>query len=216
MSMELTNAFVQKASGILTIKPEVYDTKGYVMFDDGGVEIEVGEFLYGLTRLLKPTDVLTTGIYSGISDMYIAQALRDNNLGTITALEYEQAHLKRAKDLWIRVGVSDRIVPVLTDSLSFTPSGPYQLLFLDTEPSQRFTELVTFFPFLEPGGFVFLHDLHHHLGQESTPDQPPNWPWGALPKEIIEWIHNGELRPWYFTNPRGMTGFQKKKEGDWY
>ena len=40
------------------------DTKGYSAFNDAGIEVETGEFLYALTRLLKPTAVLETGTHS--------------------------------------------------------------------------------------------------------------------------------------------------------
>jgi len=36
----------------LTPQPEVTNPE-YSMYDDGGVEVEVGEFLYGLVRILK-------------------------------------------------------------------------------------------------------------------------------------------------------------------
>ena len=215
--MNTTNYLFDKAGTLIKRQPEVRDNeeKGYEMADDGGVEIEVGEFLYGLIRLLKPTRVLTTGIYTGISDMYIAQGLKDNNYGVSTALEIDETHLERAKKLWEKVGVSEYIFPQHMKSLDFEPYGVYQFMFLDTEPHLRFHELVKFYEYLEPGGFVFLHDLHNHLGQETIPGQEPFWPWGELPKEIKEWIKNGDLKPWYFPNPRGMTGFQKKKDTDY-
>lgn len=56
------------------------------MQDDGGVEIETGEFLWGLTRILKPKHVLTTGVYTGISDMYIAQGLKTMVLDSLQLL----------------------------------------------------------------------------------------------------------------------------------
>lgn len=214
--MDLSRKFEQLSQGMIKLQPEVRDDgRGFFMFDDGATEVETSEFLYGVTRILKPQRVLTTGIYTGISDMYIAQGLKDNGYGKSTALEFEPQHLNRARELWKRTRVEDWIDSRLISSLDFQPEGMYQLMFLDTEPDIRFKELVKFYDHLEPGGFVLLHDLHHHLGQETIPGQVENWPWGKLPSEIVNWIDRGELRPWYFPNPRGMSGFQKKKEGDW-
>jgi predicted O-methyltransferase YrrM len=213
----LTEKLVADSQGMLTVAPEVRDNegKGFLMFDDGGVEVEVGEFLYGLTRLIKPKRVLTTGIYTGISDMYIGQGLKDNGYGESTALEFDATHLNRAMELWGRVGMGNYVKPRLMKSLDFQAEGTYQLLFLDTEPDLRFAELIKFYPHLESGGFVFIHDLHHHLGQEVIEGHEPYWPWGKLPEEIREWLRRGDLKPWHFPNPRGLVGFQKKKEGDY-
>lgn len=217
----LTETLVKDSQGMLTLKPEVCDNEnnGFLMFDDGGVEIEVGEFLYGLTRIIKPKRVLTTGIYTGISDMYIAQGLKDNaNGGFITALEIENQHLERAKELWLKVKTSGVINPFLMNSLDFKSNTTYQLMFLDTEPQIRFQELVKFYPYLEPGGFVFIHDAPRNLSQGNVnPDHPEisSWPFGDLPNEIKNWVKDKELIPWHFPNPRGLVGFYKARSDDY-
>lgn len=214
--MSVTDYLFEKAGGLIHNLPEVRDDgRGYRMVDDGAVEVEVGEFLHGLTRLLKPMRVLTTGIYTGISDMYIAQGLKDNGYGMSTALEFEVQHFNRAVELWKQTQVRDYISPILTSSLEFSPVGEYDLMFLDSEPDIRFAELVKFYPHLSPGGFVFIHDLHHHLGQEQIPGHEFAWPYGPLPQEIKDWMTAGDLVPWYFPNPRGLTGFRKAKKGDY-
>ena len=43
----------------------------YTCFNYGGVETEVGEFLYGLVRMLKPRNVFETGTHHGVSSSYI-------------------------------------------------------------------------------------------------------------------------------------------------
>ena len=114
----ITKMFEDKL-GIKTV-PEVSDPTGqYSMWDDGGCESDVGIFLYGFVRMLKPKRILSTGIYSGISDMYIAQALKDNGFGRTTALEYEQFHIDRARKLWEQMGVSPQITSINSASLTF-------------------------------------------------------------------------------------------------
>jgi len=215
----LTTNLIEDSQGMLKIVPEVRDDgKGYLMFDDGGVEVEVGEFIYGMVKILKPVRVLTTGIYTGISDMYIAQALKDNEIGHSDAIEYESFHIERAKRLWQAVGVADRITPHHCSSLDFETTYQYQFMFLDTEPHLRFSELVRFYPNLDPGGYVFIHDLPPNLTQGNmNPDHPEyaSWPFGPLPKDIIQWVWQDKLRVIHFPNPRGMVGFYKVKEDDY-
>lgn len=219
--MNITDYLFDKAGGLITRHPEVRDNekKGYEMADDGGVELEVGEFLYGLTRLIKPKHVLTTGIYTGISDMYIAQGLIDNhNGGFSTALEIDETHLKRAKELWLKTETSGVINPFLMKSLNFKPNKTYDLMFLDTEPQIRFQELVNFYPYLEPGGYVGIHDTPRNLCQGNVnPDHPEisSWPFGDLPVEIKNWLRDGDLVKIQFPNPRGLTFFYKQTKDDY-
>ena len=207
---------------MITIKsvPEIRDDgRGYKMIDSGGVEIEVSQFLWGLIRILKPKRCLTTGIYTGISDLYIADALKENGYGYTDALEYEPKHIERANSLWNEYAVDSYIKPHLISSLDFNPEGVYEFMFLDTEPQIRFAELVKFYPHLVEGGYVFIHDLEGHLGQEDirNPDHPDfkYWPWGELPREIQKWLREDQLRMMSFPNPRGMVGFYKVKGKDY-
>ncbi|HEX8965493.1 MAG TPA: class I SAM-dependent methyltransferase [Patescibacteria group bacterium] len=217
--MNVTDYLVEKSGGMLNPVKEVRDDgREYKMQDDGGVELEVGEFLYGLTKLLKPQRVLTTGIYTGISDMYIAQALKENGFGNSTALEFEVSHLNRARELWKRVDVNHIIDSRLTPSLDFKSEGLYQLMFLDTEPNLRFHELVRFFPHLDEGGYVFIHDAPRNLTQGNVnPDHPEieSWPFGNLPEEIKQWVREDKLRPIHFPNPRGLVGFYRPHKDDY-
>lgn len=211
----LTDYLIGRSGGLIKTYPEVLDEgKGYWMFDDGGVEVEVGEFLHGLVKVLKPKRVLTTGVYTGISDMYIAQGLVENGYGASTALEFDSYHLNRAKDLWKRVGVDGVVTGVLGPSLDFQPEGQYELMFLDTEPNLRFKELVKFYDFLAPGGFVFIHDLHRHMSQEPNSEHGFGHPFGELPTKIKSWVKDRELNPIHFPTPRGFMGFYKRDPRD--
>lgn len=216
--MSVTKELFELAQGMITKSPEVLDNEDrrYEMVDTGAVEVEVGEFLYGLTRLIKPIQVLTTGVFTGVSDMYIAKGLLDNGYGYTTALEIEQTHLDRARELWKKTQVIDHIQSQRIPSLDFQPKDDdfYQLMFLDSEPHLRFAELVKFYDHLTPGGFVLIHDLHNHLSQQPNEEHGFGSPFGRLPIELDHWIMDGSLKPWYFPNPRGMVGFQKRKGGE--
>lgn len=189
--------------------------EGYEMADSGAVECEVGEFLYGLARVLKPERVLTTGVYTGLSDLYLAQAIKDNGRGHIWAVEYEAQHVARAKRLWQRCGVEEHITVVFMDSRFFVPSGEYQLMFLDTEPDLRFGEMERFYPHLAPGGFVGIHDLPRSFCQNRVVDGQEGWPFGPFPERLARLVRAGELSPFHLPNPRGCVFFYKRHRMDY-
>lgn len=205
---------------ILPILPEVRDEgKGYHMVDDGGVEIEVGEFLWGLVKILKPHHVLTTGIYTGVSDSYIGLALKENGFGMSDAIEFEEKHIVKAKELFLKLKINDCITTHFMSSLDFQPVTTYQLIFLDTEPEIRFKELEKFYLFLDEGGFIGIHDTPRNLCQGNVnPEHPKfkSWPFGDVPDQMKYWIINGDLTPIYFPNPRGLSFFYKPKDEDYY
>lgn len=190
----------------------------YHSFDDGGVECQVGELLYSLVRMLRPSRTLETGLYSGISLMYVAMALQDNQKGHAESIEYEQFHLKRSKERIVRMGLQDFVTLIQEDARKFVPQGTYDFIFLDTEPALRFEELVRFFPHLAEGGIVLIHDTPRNLCQGNVnPDHIDfeSWPFGNLPEEIRQWLRSGELVKMNFPNPRGLTLFYKKHSGDY-
>ena len=216
----LTKYLAEKGRGLIKLEPEVSDNEdqGYLAFDDGGVEVEVGELLYGLIRILKPKEVLTTGIYSGISDMYIGQALEDNQSGISTALEFEQYHINRALELWTRTGVAHRIFPIHTSSLDYVPDRQYQFILLDTEPGIRFQELEKFYPFLDEGGYLAIHDLPPTFCQGNiNPDHPEikSYPFGDVPEMMQELMKSGKLVKVQLSSPRGFALFYKPRERDY-
>jgi len=196
--------------------PEVTD-KRFSMVDDGAVEVETGELLYGFIKRLKPTNVLSTGTYTGISDLFIAKGLQDNGFGHLTALEYEQVHIDRANKLWREAGVYEYITSVKTDSLQFQPDRQYQFMFLDTELHLRFHELVKFFEYLDEGGYIFVHDMPRTLCQGNVNKDHPdfkNWPVGELPPEFKYILNEGRLKSFYFCGARGLVGFYKPHKDD--
>lgn len=214
----LTEQLIEKSNGMLSLRQEISNPY-YSANDDGGVEYETGEFLYGLVRLLKPENILETGTYTGISALYMAQAMKDNGKGSMITLEIEKGHKDRAEKLWNNCGISQYVVCLLGESLRLEPHSIYDLLFLDSEPQLRFQELVKFYPALREGGYILIHDLFGHMGQEDiiNPDHPEIrfWPWGELPDQIKEWLKTDKLRVIPLPTPRGMVMLYKTKESDY-
>lgn len=189
--------------------------EGYHAFNSGGVECEVGEFLYGLVRMIKPNRVLETGTHQGISAAYIGQALKDNGSGLLTTIEYIPENVQIAT-MRIKVLELDEFIYVhFGDALKYIIGEKFDLILLDTEPHTRFKELIRFFPMLNEGGYVFIHDLHRHMSQIQQENLEFGWPFGALPDELKRLVTLGYLRPFHFGTPRGLTGFYKVGKEDY-
>lgn len=216
---KLTADLLERTRGLIKIEPEVSDPSGpYSCYDSGAVECEIGEFLWGLVRMLKPLRCLSTGVYTGVSDLYISQGLKDNGFGHLTALEVENTHKSRAEKLWRLADLESFVECKLEDSLSFQPEGQYDLMFLDSEPHLRFAELERFYPFLRPGGYIGIHDCPPSMCQGNiNPDHSEikSYPFGDIPTDMANWIKTSKLVKFHLPNPRGSTWFYKPKEDDY-
>jgi predicted O-methyltransferase YrrM len=198
------------------IAVEVSDSKqDYSMFNDGGVECETGEFLYAFMRILKPKLVLETGTHKGIGAAYMGFGLKHNGFGELHTYEFLENHYQDTKQLLKGLGLDDSVRIHKMDVAALVPQEKFDFIFLDTEPQTRFAELIQFFPALNPGGYVFIHDLHRHMHQIPNEEHGFAWPYGKLPPEIIKLVKEDKLRPFHFPTPRGLTGFYKTREDDY-
>lgn len=209
--MSITEDLV--SAGILEVVPEPTDNR-FQMVNTGSVEVEVGEFLYALVRLIKPFRILETGTYKGVSAMYMALGLRDNGRGSLETIEFAEEHFDEASKLWTDVGVDDLVTLHKQDIREFKTDKEYDMVFLDSEPGMRFDEVVRFFKHTVPGGFILVHDLHHHLSQHPH-EKFFGWPYGKIKREMVEWLQDDELRAVSFPTPRGFTLFYKTKADDY-
>lgn len=190
----------------------------YTMFNDGGVETAVGEFLYGLVRMMKPEYVFETGTHHGISSSYMGLALKDNGKGLLTTVEIDKDCIKISKEQWSRLGVEKYICVDKDYSLEYDVEYDCDLMFLDSEPYYRFQELRRFFPRLKPGGYAFIHDAPRNLCQGNfNPDHPEfkSWPFGDINQDVKNWVLDHDLMPFHFGTPRGLVGFYKRHPSDY-
>lgn len=182
---------------------------GFSSFNDAGVECETGEFLYSMVRILKPKFVLETGTHVGVGASYMGLALEDNNHGELITIEFIPELREQAVKRFERIGLSHRIHSLLNDVQYYQTEDKFDLILLDTEPQTRFREFLQFAGNLNPGGFIFIHDLHPHMQQIDNPEHGFAWPYGRIPAPIIQAVFNGAFRPMHFKTPRGLTGFYK-------
>lgn len=190
-------------------------TSSFSSFNDAGIEVETGEFLYSLVRLLKPKNVLETGTHWGVGATYMGMALLDNDFGHLDTVEFlSDIHFranKRIHDMQLERFVTCHY----GDVANFVPSNTYQLILLDTEPQTRFAELQKFWDSLDEGGFVFIHDLHRHMHQIPNEEHGFAWPYGPVTDFMKELVRTGKARPFHFSTPRGFTGFYKVSSQDY-
>lgn len=187
----------------------------YSSFNDAGIEVETGEFLYSMTRLLKPDRVLETGTHWGISASYMAMALKDNNKGELDTIEFLPEIWKVADKRFKTLKIDNIVNNLKMDVKDFKPDNNYKLILLDTEPQLRFNELIRFYPYLDEGGFVFIHDLHRHMHQIPNEEHGFAWPFGQIPLQLKIFIREERLKPLHFDTPRGLTGFYKPHSKDY-
>lgn len=194
------------APKLLKMETELNRTDSWQMFNTGGVEVEVGEFLYGLARMTKPERILETGTHFGISTAFMAMALRENGFGKITTIEFMIANTNKARALSSALGL-EAYVTFITDYVeNFTPAVTFDMMLLDTEPRFRLGEMMRFWPNLNPGGVLIIHDCHPHMHQMDT---DVNWAYGVMPQEIKDLMLSHELQSFHWRTPRGLYICQK-------
>lgn len=200
--MRLTNEFITKTDR-LKIRPEEHN-KRWSMLNNESPEMEVCEFLYSLTRLLKPERVLETGGGTGNSSAYIAQGLKENGNGHVEVLEPYPTSFKIASKLWRDLGVSEYILLLTKTSFDY-PLGTqrFQMMFLDSEPSCRFSEVKKFYPSLDPGGIILIHDLKYKWGGE----------WEDFETLFGDKLRFFDLQVISLETPRGLVMMQKTRPG---
>lgn len=205
--MNLTK-YIEKKTGLKVIQEPT--NIEYTCFNTGGVESEVGEFLYGLVRVIKPDNILETGTHKGIASSYMALALKENNKGHLDTIEFDPQHYEEDHHMWNSLSISNYITLYDMKSENFTTDKIYDLVLLDTEPDIRFEEFIQFYNSVKQGGIIIIHDLHPHLGLSNiTAHGMEHFPFGDFRKYIGDFILKHEVQVINLPTPRGITIFQK-------
>jgi predicted O-methyltransferase YrrM/glycosyltransferase involved in cell wall biosynthesis len=134
------------------------------MFDGFTAEVEVLDFIYALTRLVKPRHVLETGTWLGWTSCAIARALSENGFGHLTTFEIN----KDARETAVRniesAGLSSAVTSLLQSSMEFTPDGELDMALFDSDLALRVAEFERFRPWFSKGALVIFHDTAPHHG----------------------------------------------------
>jgi predicted O-methyltransferase YrrM len=125
-----------------------------------------GNLLYALVRAARPTTVVEFGTSYGISTLYLAAAVRDNEIGHVTTTELSATKVKAARANIEAAGLSDLVTVLERDALTTlatvgaTVGGPIGLALLDGWKEMCLPVLRLLEDRLAPGALV--------VGDDST------------------------------------------------
>lgn len=149
-------------------------------------ETEVGDFLFGLTRLLKPTVVVETGCHDGTTSFKIAEAIKANKYGSFLTCDIEEHYVVSLRTEAVKRGLSidaqcmrgHQLIQKCTFiDLAFLDSGGNR----EIEVSLALKKMSRF-------GVIALHDTAPHQMGSSIPTR-------------------FQMPSIYFNTPRGLTLF---------
>jgi predicted O-methyltransferase YrrM len=143
--------------------PECPHPERWSMYDSMTAEAEVLEFLRTLVTTVKPDLVVETGTFSGISTLWIAEALKRNGRGRVITCEFDPVVYAKAKSRIQESGLADWIVCRNESSLEMKIEGTIDLFFSDSDMPVREQEVRRYLPQINPFGLIVMHDASSHL-----------------------------------------------------
>jgi predicted O-methyltransferase YrrM len=128
------------------------------------VNDEVGTILYTICRVLRPDNVVETGVASGVSTSYFLCALEQNRKGRLHSIDFSTWEPETGwiipdylKHRWeLSIGRSSEHLPQLLDRL-----GEIQVFFHDSEHTYQnmIWEYNLAWTALKPGGVLLSHNI---------------------------------------------------------
>lgn len=135
------------------------------MYDSMTAEVEVLEFLRTLVTTIKPSLVVETGTFMGVSTLWIAEALRLNGFGKIITCEQDAKLFDAARQKFDASELRDLIELRNESSLEMKVDGAIDLFFSDSDMPIREREVRRYLPQISPFGVILMHDASSHLKQ---------------------------------------------------
>jgi predicted O-methyltransferase YrrM len=145
--------------------PECPHPERWSMYDSMTAEVEVLEFLRTLVTTIKPSLVVETGTFMGVSTLWIAEAMRLNGFGRIVSCEYDPKVFAAAKEKIDASEFRDLIDLRNESSLEMKVDGTIDLFFSDSDMPIREQEVRRYLPQISPFGVILMHDASSHLKQ---------------------------------------------------
>jgi predicted O-methyltransferase YrrM len=112
---------------------------------------------------IKPELVVETGTFSGISTLWIAEALKANGRGRVISCEFDPKIYENAKQRIENSGLGQWIDLRNESSLQMKVDGQIDLFFSDSDMPVREQEVRRFLPQISPHGIILMHDASSHL-----------------------------------------------------
>ena len=123
------------------------------------IDAEVGALLRVLATAVGATRILEVGTAVGYSSIWLAGALPPD--GTLITMEMNEARAQEARENFVRAGVADRVTLIVGDAtLKIAKvSGPFDLVFLDTDKRLYEPLLDRLIALLRPGGLLITDNV---------------------------------------------------------
>lgn len=130
--------------------------KNWEVYDGTASEVEMGDLLYGLVRMLKPDLVVETGTYKGHSTWRIAEALHKNKMGSVITCDIADygASYYPASASYLRCNSLD--LPELKEA---------DFVFSDSHEDVRMLE----YELVKPGCVFVIHDTDQPYHSSNPP-----------------------------------------------
>lgn len=125
------------------------------------VSREQGCFLYQTVRATKAQNVVEFGTSFGVSAIYIAAALHDNQNGKLVSAELIESKAIKAKSNILSIGLSEYVEIRIGDALETLkePDKSIDILYLDGGPGLYLSVLKLLQPHLREGALVIADNV---------------------------------------------------------
>lgn len=152
------------------------------------VEIEAGQFLYGIVRAVKPINAIETGTFEGFSAVNIAQALKDNKQGILWTIDSQNYGAKKIFDTYKVKEQINQIIGISPAALeTLVSQNDIDFAFLDSEHTYNavFSELEVLHKHFKVGSYITGHDyIRYDVIKQAVDDFVRKYP-GTYEKMII-------------------------------
>jgi len=122
--------------------------------------------LYALVRMFKPEYCLETGTFVGISALWIARALEENQKGKLYSTEIEQQYVDVSRKFLERCGLAHRVELIFGDTSAFINPNTdgfkvpqWDFVYFDDEPKISYIKkFETIEPLIKKDSLFIIHD----------------------------------------------------------
>jgi predicted O-methyltransferase YrrM len=123
------------------------------------VDAEVGVLLRVLATAIKARRILEIGTAIGYSGIWLAGALPSD--GTLLTMEVDDQRARRARENFVRAGLSDRVNVIVGDAARMLAkvAGPFDLIFQDGDKKMYGPMLDRLVDLLRPGGLLVTDNV---------------------------------------------------------
>lgn len=144
--------------------PECPHPRRWRMYDSMTAEFEVLEFLRTLVTTVKPSLIVETGAFLGVSAVWMAEGLRANGFGRLVSCEFDPVVFAKAQEKIAASGLAEWIELRNASSLEMQVDGTIDFFYSDSDLEIREQEIRRYLPQISPNGVILMHDASSHPG----------------------------------------------------